>query len=267
MTSPVPKGHRYFLFVALGIVACRTSSPVSATIDRDRELSVVTSPAVKPRFSLKKGLFEMREYYQGSGLGHGARVWCELEINGQRYRPFDRDFYGCSLSPAPEPSAATLAVEGGAAAGLYLLRLVDGRPDLQKIDAAWSFNGFWTADGGTYIHGGRAFDIATGGIRKLPAFPGWFLCFSPDRRLIVSSKIALAAGAAGAIDVYQTDIATGAVATDAVPRTVGPWLADSTHTLPGTTESAHLWIAAHFKWKKDEHGHDRLDLPRSERGD
>ncbi|HEY4184524.1 MAG TPA: hypothetical protein VGP07_05610, partial [Polyangia bacterium] len=100
-----------------------------------------------PRFSFKKGSFEVREYYQGTGLGHSARVWCEVEINGQRYRPFDRDFYGCSLSPAPVPSAATLAVEGGPDGGLYLLRVVDGKAVIQKMGGDWSFNGFWTADG------------------------------------------------------------------------------------------------------------------------
>ncbi|HEY4185605.1 MAG TPA: hypothetical protein VGP07_11075, partial [Polyangia bacterium] len=101
------------------------------------------------------------------------------------------------------------------------------------------------------------------GAQKLPPFPGWFLCFSPDRRLIVSSEVSSKGGTSEpSVAVYQTDLATGAVSTETVARSAGPWLTDSTHSVPGTIESTHLWIAAHLRWKKDGQGHDRLDLPK-----
>ncbi len=219
--------HHYVSIAVLGIVACGTSGTATSTPEPD-----LKPPAVTPRFSVKKPPFETR------------------------------DFYACSLSPAPVPSAATVAVEGGPSGGLYLLRLVAGKPTLQKLNSDWSLNGFWTGDGQTYVYRDRAFDVATGDAQKLPPFPGRFLCLSPDRRLIVSSKLDTGDGPDPPVAVYQTNVETGAVVSENVPRAAARWLADSTHLVPGTIESAQIWIAAHFKWKKDAHGHDRLDLPK-----
>ena len=55
-------------------------------------------------------------------------------------------------------------------------------------------------------------------------------------------------------------VATGAVVSESVPRAAAPWLADSTHGVPGTNESYNVWQAAHLKWNKDRQGHDRLNL-------
>jgi hypothetical protein len=106
-------------------------------------------------------------------------------VNGALYQPFTKNFE-CSLGPVPQPAAAILSVEGGSERGLYLLRMPGGQPGLIKLSEDPNFNGFWTAEGSEYVHEGRAVSTLTGGSRKLPPYPGHFLCFFPDGQSLVS---------------------------------------------------------------------------------
>src|SRR5262249_16850997 len=157
---------------------------------------------------------------------------------------FNADF-DCSLGPVQQPPAATLSVEDGSERGLYLLRMRSEQPVLIKLSEDPNFSGFWTSDGREYVHAGRTLSTVTAQSRELPPYPGRFLCFSPDRQSIVSFSYE---PPSPEITLHQVDLTSGAEESTTVKKEDQPWLADSSHLLPGTFESSHIWQAAHLSW-------------------
>jgi len=213
------------------------------------ERTTMANRNLSPDSIIVRGPFVARHYHISTGPG-SMRVWCELEVDGARYQPFTQDFE-CSLGPVSLPAAATLSVEDGSERGLHLLRMPDGRPVLTKLSNNPTFNGFWTGEGREYIHEGWAVSVLSGEKRKLPPYPGQFLCFSPDGQSLVSFTYE---PPSPEIILHQVDLASGTDESTMVKREDLPWLTDSSHLLPGTLESAHIWQAQHLGWQKPEGG-------------
>jgi hypothetical protein len=186
------------------------------------------------------------------------RVWCELDVNGVRYQPFTQDFE-CSLGPVEQPAAATLSVEDGGERGLYLLRMPDGQPAMTKLSEDPNFNGSWVADGSEYIRGGVAVSVLDGESRKLPPFPGRFLSFSPDGQSLVSFSYE---PPSPEITLHQVNLASGVDERVTVKWEDQQWLTDTSHLVPGTLESAHIWQAMHLPWRKSAAGRYELAFER-----
>jgi hypothetical protein len=211
----------------------------------------------RPNAVITRGSLTARHYHQSKGAD-SIRIWCELDINGERYQPFNADFE-CSIGVAATPAAALISVEDGDERGLYLLRMTGAHPVLTRLSEDPGFDGHWTEDGGEYIYRGWAISLYTGERRRLPPYPGHFLCFSPDRQSLLSLSYE---PPSPEVNFYQVDVESGAAERITVSRNNYPWVADSSHMVPGTLGSSHIWQAEHVHWYKSSDGHYKFSLNR-----
>jgi hypothetical protein len=126
---------------------------------------------------------------------------------------------------------------------------------MTKLSDDPNFNGSWVADGIEYILGGMVVSVLNGETRNLPPFPGRFLCFSPDKQSLVSFSYE---PPSPEITLHQVDLASGVDELLTVKRKDQQWLTDTSHLVPGTLESAHIWQAMHLPWRKSAVGRYQL---------
>ena len=145
-----------------------------------------TKPYQPPPTSIyERGPFVVKNFHQSTGF-HNGYVWCEIQINGKLWQPFQRPFKHCSFSLKDPSTALSLVAHDGVNNGLWLLRVIDQKEYLDKLDADPMLDGRWSFDGSAYVHGHDVYDLMVYKNWKLPPYSGDFIDFSPDRSTVLS---------------------------------------------------------------------------------
>jgi hypothetical protein len=234
---------------------------------------------------IKRGALAcVEEIGYGAAGTHGGKGWVrigfDILVNGKKWLPDDygefmKDTASCETSPEKSLEILKFVNVDFNKGGIYLLRLKNGKPELQKISEKHDSKnqGKWTNDGRWLLFQDHFIDVETGerkNIKRLPDAPeSNFLGVSPDLHSIVyreSGFLELNQNGSdeqwktwqanvenGILALWVIDAETGEVKVVKLKRDDYRWLLDKSHPIPETGAN-HLWISNQFKWEQDTRG-------------